>query len=36
MSGGTGKLTGKHWSEWWQPVSDDGKTFMGTWGGNCD
>ena len=36
MSGGTGALAGKHWSGWWQPTSDDGKIFMGTWGGNCD
>ena len=36
MSGGTGAFAGKKWSGWWQPVSDDGKVFMGVWGGNCD
>jgi len=36
MSGATGVFAGKHWEGWWQPVSDDGKVFMGTWGSNCD
>jgi hypothetical protein len=36
QSGGTGVFAGKSWSGWWKPVSDDGKVFMGLWGGNCD
>ena len=34
--GGTGVFAGKSWSGWWQPMSDDGKLFMGKWGGNCE
>jgi len=34
--GGTGVFAGKKWSGWWQPVFDDGKIFMGKWGGNCN
>ncbi|MCC7547923.1 MAG: hypothetical protein IT532_09160 [Burkholderiales bacterium] len=33
--GGTGVFAGKNWSGWWEPISDDGKLFMGRWGGNC-
>jgi len=34
--GGTGVFAGKKWSGWWQPGFDDGKIFMGNWGGNCN
>ena len=36
MAGGTGVFSGKSWSGWWEPISDDGKVFMGRWGGNCN
>ena len=36
QSGGTGVFAGKKWSGWWQPISDDGKVFMGKWGGDCN
>jgi len=34
--GGTGIFAGKKSSGWFQPISDDGKVYMGRWGGNCD
>jgi hypothetical protein len=36
QSGGTGVFAGKKWAGWWKPVHDDGKVFMGMWGGNCN
>jgi len=36
MAGGSGAFAGKSWSGWWKPVSDDGKIFMGVWGGTCN
>ena len=36
LTGGTGVFAGKKWSGWWEPVMDDGKMFMGNWGGNCN
>ena len=36
QSGSTGALANKKSSGWWQPISDDGKLFMGRWGGSCN
>ena len=36
QSAGTGVFAGKNRSGWWQPIYDDGKVFMGMWGGNCE